>query len=140
MQVGEPQQVRSAINVTPLVDVVLVLLIIFMVMAPQLASGPAVQLPETEQPEEAADDTRQIRVTLEQDGVVWIDDARLTAEQFPERIAAVARERGDFKVVLHGDSRLTYGEVKRAMMIIEGAGFDDVGLVAKRRETAGAEG
>lgn len=140
MQVGEPQRVRSAINVTPLVDVVLVLLIIFMVMAPQLASGPPVRLPETDQPDGAGDDTRQIRVTLEQDGAVWIDDTRLTAEQFPERIAAAARERGDFKVVLHGDARLTYGEVKRAMLIIEGAGFDDVGLVAKRRDTGDGEG
>ncbi|HXV78038.1 MAG TPA: biopolymer transporter ExbD [Candidatus Polarisedimenticolaceae bacterium] len=138
MQVGEPEKLRSTINVTPLVDVVLVLLIIFMVMAPQLQSGPPVRLPETDRPEDSSDPTRQIRVTLETDGTFWVDDQRLTADQFPEFLGRTAAERGDLKVVLRGDARLTYGEVKRAMLIIESAGFNDVGLVAEKRAAEGS--
>jgi biopolymer transport protein ExbD len=137
MQVGEPDKVQSAINVTPLVDVVLVLLIIFMVMAPQLQSGPPVQLPRTDQPEDAADETQQIRVTLERGGVYWVDDDRMTAEQFPEFLSANLEQRADWKVVLHGDARLTYGEVKQALLVIEQAGFNNVGLVTEARNPSG---
>ena len=69
--------------------------------------------------------------------VILADDARLTADEFPDYLIATARERGDWKVVLHGDARLTFGEVKRAMLLIEGAGFKDVGLVAKKRTASG---
>jgi len=139
MQQTKPDKVQSAINVTPLVDVVLVLLIIFMVIAPQLQAGPAVQLPETDQPPKKTDDGRQILVALEWGGTIWLDSDPLTAEEFPPSIQEAARARSDWKVVLKGDARLTFGEVKQAMLAVEAAGFKDIGLIAERRVTAARE-
>jgi biopolymer transport protein ExbD len=139
MQPNKPAEVQSAINVTPLVDVVLVLLIIFMVIAPQLQAGPNVQLPETDQPPKKTDDGRQILVALEWGGTIWLDGDQVTAEEFPLSIQEAAEARSEWKVVLKGDARLTFGEVKQAMLAVEAAGFKDIGLIAERRVTAPRE-
>jgi len=136
MQVGRPGKVQASINVTPLVDVVLVLLIIFMIIAPQLHSGPELKLPTTDQPPEKPDDGRQILVAIERGGTIWIDSEQLTPEQFLQSIKAAAEHREDWQVVIKGDARLTFGEVKRAMLAVEAAGFKDVGLITERRDAA----
>jgi biopolymer transport protein TolR len=127
-------KVRSGINVTPLVDVVLVLLIIFMVIAPQLHSDASVDLPKTDRPPDKPDDGRQIVVIIEPGGSMWIDGEPTTFEEFPERLSEAAAGREDWKVLIKGDARLTFGEVQRAMFAIEAAGFADVGLIAERIE------
>ena len=134
MQPASPLKVQSAINVTPLVDVVLILLIIFMVIAPQLHAGPDVQLPTTDQPQKKQDDGRQILVAIQWDGTIWLDSDHVTAEQFLPRIREAATERPDWRVVIKGDARLKFGEVRRAMLAVEAAGFKDVGLIAERRD------
>ena len=134
MQPAKPHKIQAAINVTPLVDVVLVLLIIFMVIAPQLDGGPDVQLPTTDHPPARQDDGRQILVALEWGGTIWLDSDRVSADLFPQRIRAAADDRADWQVVIKGDARLTFGEVRQAMLAVEAAGFKDVGLVAERRE------
>ena len=139
MQPSNPAKLQSSINVTPLVDVVLVLLIIFMVIAPQLNAGPAVQLPETDQPSKKTGDGRQILVALEWGGTIWLDSDQLSAEQFPLSMHAAAETHPDSKVVLKGDARLTFGEVKQAMLAVEAAGFKDIGLIAERRVRAPQE-
>jgi len=139
MQPSKPAKVQSAINVTPLVDVVLVLLIIFMVIAPQLQAGPNVQLPETDQPPKKTDAGQQILVALEWGGTIWLDSDQVTAEQFPLSIRGTFEERPDWKVVLKGDARLTFGEVKQTMLAVEAAGFKDIGLIAERRVEAPQE-
>jgi biopolymer transport protein TolR len=138
MQPSKPSQVRSAINVTPLVDVVLVLLIIFMVVAPQLQAGPALKLPTTDEPPEKSDAGRQIVVAIERDGTVWVDGRPVTAEEFPQRIRETAVLHADWQVVIQGDARLTFGEVKQVMLSVESAGFKDVGLIAERNAETGA--
>ena len=134
MQAVKLAPVQSSINVTPLVDVVLVLLIIFMIIAPQLQLGPAVQVPTTDQPPQKPDDGRQIVVAMETDGYVWIEGERIPAEEFPESLRVAAEQRSDWQVVIKGDARLTFGEVEQAMLAVEAAGFKDVGLIAERRE------
>ena len=129
-----PQKLQAAINVTPLVDVVLVLLIIFMVITPQLQAGPPVDLPTTDQPPEKADDGRQVRITLEYGGTIWIDDDAVRADQFADAMRDIAADRPDWKIMLKGDARLTFGEVRQAMLAIEGAGFKDVGLIAEAED------
>jgi biopolymer transport protein ExbD len=109
-------------------------LIIFMVIAPQLHSGPDLTLPTTDKPPEKPDDGRQILVALERSGTIWVDSAQLTPQQFPERIREAAKGRDDWQVVIKGDARLTFGEVKQAMLAVEAAGFKDVGLIAERRD------
>jgi len=127
-------KVRSGINVTPLVDVVLVLLIIFMVIAPQLQSDAAVDLPKTDRPQDKPDDGKQIVVIIEPGDSLWIDGSQATFDEFPARLGEAAEGREDWKVVIKGDARLTFGEVQRAMFAIEAAGFTDVGLIAERIE------
>ena len=135
MQAVEPGRVQSAINVTPLVDVVLVLLIIFMVVMPQLPSGPAIQLPTTEQPPEKPDDGKQLLVAMESGGTIWVGEQQIQADRFPETIERAAKKHADWQVVIKGDARLSFGEVKQAMFAIQAAGFKDVGLITEERTT-----
>jgi len=137
MRLGEPAKMQASINITPLVDVVLVLLIIFMVMAPQLRKGPEVNLPHTVKPRDQGDERGRILVTLDEAGGLWIDDRPVAAEHFGDDLRAAVGDEPDPKVVLRGDARLRLGEVRQAMLAIEQAGFHGVGLIAKR---AGAKG
>jgi|SRR5262245_27098996 len=139
MRLGEPAQMQAAINITPLVDVVLVLLIIFMVMAPQMRKGPDVDLPETVKPGDQGDERGKILVTIDEAGRLWIDDQQVPAEQFGEGLRAAVGDEPDPRVVIRGDSRLHIREVRLAMMAIEDAGFHGVGLIAQRAG-AGAKG
>jgi len=87
MQLGEPGRLQSAINITPLVDVVLVLLIIFMVVAPHMrqGAGPDVDMPATATPPEQAADRARILVTIDEHGALWIEDQPVAAERFAAR-------------------------------------------------------
>jgi len=133
-QAVELDKVQSGINVTPLVDVVLVLLIIFMIVAPQLQSDAAVTLPKTERPPDNPDDGRQIVLIVESTGAMRIENQAVTAEELPLRMQQAAEGREDWKVVIKGDARLTFGQVQSAMLAVDNAGFADVGLIAERHE------
>ena len=137
MRLGESAKMQAAINITPLVDVVLVLLIIFMVMAPQMRKGPDVNLPNTAKPTGQGDERGRILVSIDETGGMWIDDRPVAAEHFTEALIAAVGAVPDPKVVIRGDARLNFRQVRQAMLVIEQAGFRGVGLVAKR---AGAKG
>src|SRR5207247_7706894 len=81
MRLGEPSKMQATINITPLVDVVLVLLIIFMVMAPQMRKGPDVNLPNTTKPNAQGDERGRILVCIDEAGGLWINDQPVAAEQ-----------------------------------------------------------
>ena len=130
MRLGEPGRMQAAINVTPLVDVVLVLLIVFMVMAPQMRTGPEVDLPETDKPRDQGDERSRILVTLDGSGQLWVDDKQVAAEQFGARLRAAVGDQTDPRVVIRSDAGLKFGDVRRAMLAIEDAGFRGVGLIA----------
>jgi len=132
MQLGNSGRMQSAINVTPLVDVVLVLLIIFMVMAPQMKKGPQVNLPETVKPGEQGDDGVPIQITIDEHGGLWIEDQPVAPERFGEGLRAVPGARPDTQVVISGDARLHFGEIRAAMLAVEDAGFHGVKLIADR--------
>jgi biopolymer transport protein TolR len=131
MRLGEPAKMQASINITPLVDVVLVLLIIFMVMAPRLSKGPDVALPSTKKPSEQGEEKGKILVTIDENGGLWINDQAVAYEGFSEGLRAAAGDVQDPKVVIRGDARLHFGEVRLAMVAIEKAGFHGVGLIAK---------
>ena len=130
MRLGEPGRIQATINITPLVDVVLVLLIIFMVMAPQMRTGPEVDLPKTAQPREQGDERDQILVTIDQDGKLWIDNRAVSPEKFGESLRAAAGAQEEPKLVIRSDAPLRFGDVRRVMVAIEEAGFEGVGLIA----------
>ncbi len=132
MRLGEPAKMQAAINITPLVDVVLVLLIIFMVMAPQMRRGPDVDLPHTAKPSEQGDERGRILVSIDDAGVLWVNDQQVAPEHFAEGVRTAVGAEPDSKIVLRGDARLKFREVRQAMLAIEDAGFHAVGLIAKR--------
>ncbi|MFQ3665714.1 MAG: ExbD/TolR family protein [Sphingomonadaceae bacterium] len=119
----------SEINVTPFVDVMLVLLIIFMVAAPLLVTGAAVDLPETSAPPLPAD-VEPVSVTLTREGQRMIGDEVLAPEPFMARLAGIREGRGsDVRVVIRADAAIPYGEVARLLADVTGAGFTRVALV-----------
>jgi biopolymer transport protein ExbD len=136
MRLGEPAKLQAAINITPLVDVVLVLLIIFMVMAPQMRKGPDVKVPDTAKPTEQGDERGRILVSVDEAGRLWINDEAVGTEQFGEVLRTAVGAEPNPKIVIRGDARLNFREVRRAMLAVEQAGFRGVGLIAK---PAGAE-
>lgn len=139
MRLGEATKMQSSINVTPLVDVVLVLLIIFMVMAPQMRKGPEVRLPRTEKPSPQGDERGRILVSIDAAGGLWINDRQVTADQFGDALRAAVAAESDPKVVIRGDAKLNFRQVREAMQAVDQAGFRGVGLIAKGRST-GARG
>jgi biopolymer transport protein TolR len=137
MRLGESAKMQAAINITPLVDVVLVLLIIFMVMAPQMRKGPDVNLPNTSKPSQQGDERGKILVSIDDAGRLWINDQQVEAEHFGDALRAAVGAEQEPKVVIRGDARLNFREIRQAMLAIEQAGFRGVGLIAKH---AGARG
>jgi len=137
MRLGESGKMQASINITPLVDVVLVLLIIFMVMAPQMRRGPDVKLPNTTKPNSQGDERGRILVSIDEAGGLWINDQPVAAEHFGEALNAAVGTEPSPSVVIRGDAKLHFVQVREAMLAIEQAGFRGVGLIAKR---AAAEG
>jgi biopolymer transport protein TolR len=125
----------AEINVTPMVDVMLVLLIIFMVTAPLLATGVQVDLPESKAAA-LEQDNEPVAITIDQAGQVFVDDAPVAMEALGARlqqIAAASREEGGPRIFLRADQGLDYGQVMAVMGEINHAGLRRVALVAGPR-------
>ena len=118
----------SEINVTPLVDVMLVLLIIFMVTAPMLAAGVPVDLPDSKaDPLDQEQD--QITVSLDSRGTVYLDDAELAPGELTDRLAGLQRGTKPPLVTLRADRALDWGRVAAVMGELNAAGFKSISLV-----------
>ena len=129
----EDDQVMGDINVTPLVDVMLVLLIIFMVTAPMLHQGIEVALPRAD-----ADNLPQrvedpLVLTINRDGLVYVRDTPVHPSQLVERLTPMLRARGDDSLYLKGDRDVAYGRVIEVLDILQRGGIDHVGMVTERR-------
>ena len=120
----------AEINVTPLVDVMLVLLIIFMVTAPLLKAGVPVELPES-RAKALAEEADQITISLSRDGSVYLDDEQVAPGELPERLQSLpAGEDGKPPLVtLRADRGLDYGQVMGVMGELNRAGFNSISLV-----------
>jgi biopolymer transport protein TolR len=128
--VGGERQVMSEINVTPLVDVMLVLLIIFMVTAPMMQSGIDVQLPTAgSAPLEKGD--RAVTVSVDRSGQIHLNKHSFTLAEFKRRAPTLFSEIGGRPVYLRGDSRISYGTIVAAMSVLKGAGVERIGLVTE---------
>jgi len=120
-------QVRSDINVTPLVDVALVLLMIFMVVTPLLASGVAVDLPLTTHHSQSPDDGKDIIVSITADKRIYVGAKHVSSPE--ELVKAVATERLRLPhggIFLKGDARVPYGPVREAMQALRESNIEDV--------------
>ena len=122
-------QPMSEINVTPFVDVMLVLLIIFMVAAPLMTVGVPVRLPETAAQPLPAQTEEPLTVTLSADGGLAIMTSAVAPEDLLPRLRAIAAERADDKVYLRADGDIAYARVMQVMGALNAGGFNDIGLV-----------
>jgi biopolymer transport protein ExbD len=134
--IADPE-VRGDINVTPLVDVCLVLLIIFMVVTPMLQKGVDVALPETVDPSKMPEGQKQVTVSIKADGSVFVQQNWVTDENLPATLKEIHDQNPDKTVVVKGDKRLKYKDVRKVMRLINEAGFTRVGRVIDKK-TGGA--
>jgi biopolymer transport protein TolR len=116
------------INVTPLVDVVLVLLIIFMVVTPMIASGVAVDLPKTVNHFKKPDDGKDIIISVTKEKAVYMMANAIKKDDLTRRIEEERRKHPEKTIFVKGDSRTTYGAVREVMELVHKAGIEDVML------------
>lgn len=119
----------SEINVTPFVDVMLVLLIVFMVTAPLLSTGVPVDLPEAAA-NPLAVEKEPITVTVDTDGRIFVKDDQVGVDELVPRLMATASQGLDERIYVRGDKAASYGAIMRVMGTINGAGFRRIALVA----------
>ncbi|AUC54106.1 MAG: protein TolR [Sagittula sp.] len=119
----------AEINVTPFVDVMLVLLIIFMVAAPLLTVGVPVELPKTAAQALPQDTEEPLTVTLASDGTVLIQATEVPRDDLVNRLRAIAAERSDDRVYLRADGTVPYESVAQIMGALNAGGFSSIGLV-----------
>ena len=127
------------INVTPLVDVMLVLLIVFMVTAPLLTTGVAVDLPRAESSPLPGQD-EPLSVTIDEKGRVFLQDSEIALDQLPGRLVAVTERNKDARIFVRGDKGVDYGAVMGVVSAINRAGFAKVALLTDAAPAAGAGG
>jgi len=119
----------AEINVTPFVDVMLVLLIIFMVAAPLMVVGVPVQLPETAANSLPSDEEEPLTVTIMSDGTVMIQTTEVPRDNLIPRLRAIATERDSTRVFLRADGAVPYRDVMQVMGALNRGGFGNIGLV-----------
>jgi biopolymer transport protein TolR len=124
----EKGAVKADINVTPLVDVVLVLLIIFMVVTPMIASGVAVDLPRTVHHSKKPDDGKDIIVSVTKDKEVYVSSKRVKVADLTRVIEDERRKTPEKTIFVKGDSRTTYGAVREVMEAIHKAQIENIML------------
>lgn len=122
-------QPMAEINVTPFVDVMLVLLIIFMVAAPLLTVGVPVELPKTAAGALPTDREEPLTVTITADGAVQIQTTDIARDQLVVRLRAIAAERNSDQVFLRADGAVAYRDVMEVMGALNAGGFSNIGLV-----------
>jgi biopolymer transport protein ExbD len=131
MNVSEKTAIRSEINVTPLVDVCLVLLIIFMVVTPMIYKQVDVQLPKTHGPVCFPQPQRLVKLAILESGAIRVNGLPVPREALVSTLTQMFEP--DRPIVVEGDRRLPYGEVRGILELIQRAGFRQVGLVAERQ-------
>jgi biopolymer transport protein TolR len=118
----------SEINVTPFVDVMLVLLIVFMVTAPLLTVGVPVDLPKT-RAQALGQDREPLSVTVKRDGKVYIQNTPVAEDELVAKLTAIAANGYDQRIFVRGDRAVDYGRVMEVMGLLSAAGFTHIGLV-----------
>ena len=127
---GKHSELMSEINVTPFVDVMLVLLIIFMVTAPMMIQGLNVDLPEaTAKPLDS--EKQHLVITINKDQQVYINDVEASVEFLREKLVKVIQGRSDRDVYLKADKNIPYGIVVQVMAEIKGAGIEQLGMITE---------
>ena len=139
MQAGDNKQLNSDINVTPFVDICLVLLVIFMVVTPMLQEGITVHLPYAKHTEKHEDDeAHAIVVAVPNDKQIYIQKKPVPRDQFQAEMTEIHDRMPDKMVLIKADKGMKYGDVRKVMVETNEAGFEEVSLVTEK--SPGAEG
>ena len=120
----------AEINVTPLVDVMLVLLIVFMVTAPLLTTGVHVDLPKSKAAPMQQDDQKPLEISIDAKGQIFLQDTPIAMEQLVPRLNAISQENHDAKIYIRGDRSNSWGTMMEVLGAVGGAGYSKVGLVS----------
>jgi len=120
----------SEINVTPMVDVMLVLLIVFMIAAPLLTVGVEVDLPKAEMPE-ISGQVEPITVSIDASGKLFLQDTDITLAELGPRIVAITQNNPEVRIFVNGDRGVAYGDVMTVMGALNAAGFTHIALRAE---------
>jgi biopolymer transport protein TolR len=137
---NEGAKVNSNINVTPMVDVMLVLLIIFMVITPMLQKGVSVDLAKVNNPTQMPDADKEdaLLVAIMRDGKIYFGNDMISPDALTEKIKDRLANRVDKRVFIRADARAKYGTVVEVVDNVRAAGVDDLGLLTEQRKTTGA--
>jgi biopolymer transport protein TolR len=130
---GRHHGLISEINVTPMVDVMLVLLIIFMVAAPLLTVGVPIDLPDTQAKAMNAD-TQPITVSINEAGKVYLQETEIPVEEVVAKLEAISKTGYDERIYVRGDRTADYGTVMKVMARISAAGYRNIGLVTLQEQ------
>ncbi|MEO8033574.1 MAG: biopolymer transporter ExbD [Acidobacteriota bacterium] len=125
---------NSEINVTPLVDVCLVLLIIFMVVTPMMQKGVPVNLPVTSEPEKTPDTEKQLQISVKADGSVYLGSNVVRKEQVESSLNDIHAKTPDREIAVKGDKLVKYGAVLDVLRACREVGFNNVGLIAQPKK------
>ena len=130
---------KSDINVTPLVDVMLVLLIIMMLVAPMLQKGVDVKLPEAGNTVDKPDNQEQTVVAVDSANRFWVNGVQVAKHEFADRVKATLEDRSDRVVLIKGDQDASYGAIMEAMDYLHEAQIEDIGLITDPRPDPNAK-
>jgi biopolymer transport protein TolR len=122
----------SEINVTPFVDVMLVLLIVFMVTAPMLTVGVPVNLPNSDA-DSLPDDQEPLTLSINSKGEVFIQDTKVGFSELVPKLLAISKNRTDTRIYVRGDRNINYGRVMEIMGKLSGSGFSKVALISETK-------
>src|SRR6187431_492663 len=137
---GAKGGVKSDINVTPLVDVMLVLLIIMMIVAPLLQQGVAVTLPVATNTSEKPETQEQTVLAITADKRLFVNAVQVAEQDLPRRMEQVLEEKKEKIVIIKADEDVEYGAVMSAMDTLRAAGIEDMGLITETRRSAATAG
>ena len=127
---GRRRRAMSEINVTPFVDVMLVLLVIFMVTAPMIQQGIDIELPKT-QSEGLKSPSEALVVTVKRDGQIFVQSSEVPMQELEAKLDSIFAARGDWEVFLRADAQVAYGTVARTLAILRRAGASRIGMVTE---------
>ena len=140
MNLGGGGAVKSDINVTPLVDVMLVLLIIMMIVAPLLQQGVAVTLPIATNTSEKPETQEQTVLAITADKRLFVNAVQVAEQDLPRRMEQVLEEKKEKIVIIKADEDVEYGAVMAAMDTLRASGIEDMGLITETRRPSAAAG
>ncbi len=134
MQLGQKGRLVAEINITPFVDVMLVLLIIFMVTTPMMQEGIDIDLPQTREVDALPTETQNLILSVRRDGAIYIDTYQVNFNEIQERLEALV-EGENRPVYLQADKEVAFDLVVRVMGEIKSAGISNIGIVARRSDS-----